>query len=242
MKLAAIQFRPPKGQPENARSELVALVGRAGSLGADLVVCPELATTGYLWSDASALKDHAESADGPTFQALAPLASKWQCWVVVGFVEQAGGRLYNSALIIDAEGQLAGVYAKMLLYELDETWAVPGERRWVRDTPLGRLSCGICMDLNDPAFVSHLVEDQVGVVAFCTNWLEEGIDVLRYWRWRLQPWEGWFVAANSWGPDGLISFCGNSVILDPQGRVRALGEKEGNQVLCVDTKSVHLGI
>lgn len=217
------------------------LVGQAGSSGADLVVCPEMATTGYVWPDVSALAEHAEPADGPTFAALAPLARQWQCWIVVGFVHQVENRLFNSALIINAQGQLAGVYAKVLLYELDEAWAVPGENRWVRDTPVGRLSCGICMDLNDPGFVTHLVEEQAEVVAFCTNWLEEGIDVLRYWRWRLQPWEGWFVAANSWGPDGSISFCGNSVILDPQGRVRALGEKEGNQVLYVDTKDGLLG-
>jgi len=241
VKLAAIQYRPPKGQPVSARADLVELVGQAGSEGADLVVCPEMATTGYVWPDASALLGHAEPAAGPTFEALSPIAQQWQCWVVVGFVERVGEALYNSALIIDAQGGLAGVYAKVLLYELDETWALPGKNRFVRDTGLGRLSCGICMDLNDPGFVTHLVEDQAEVVAFCTNWLEEGIDVLRYWRWRLQPWSGWFVAANSWGPDGDISFCGNSAILDPQGRVRALSKKEANEVLLVDTEDAILG-
>ena len=149
--------------------------------------------------------------------------------------------LYNSALVIDGHGALAGVYAKVLLYDLDKTWAVPGTHRWVRETPLGRLACGICMDLNDPGFITHLMRDEVDVVAFCTNWLEQGIDVLDYWRWQLGPFGGWFVAANSWGFDGDISFSGGSVILDPQGRVCALGDKEGNQVLCVDTEAGPLG-
>jgi len=235
VKLAAVQYRPPKGDPELARSELVDWLGQAGSMGADLVVCPEMATTGYVWPNAKSLRAHAEPAAGPTYQALAPMARKWGTWIVVGFVEQVGSDLYNSALVIDGEGELAGVYRKVLLYDLDKAWAVPGLERWVRETPLGRLACGICMDLNDPGFITHLMRDEVDVLAFCTNWLEQGIDVLEYWNWQLGPYSGWFVAANSWGPDGDISFCGRSVILDPQGRPRAMAEQEGNQVLCVDT-------
>ncbi len=235
MKLAAVQYRPPKGDPDLARTELVDWVGQAGAMGADLVVCPEMATPGYVWPRAESLRPHAEPADGPTYRALAPVARKWGAWVVVGFVEQAEGKLFNSALVIGPQGELAGVYQKVLLYDLDKAWAVPGLERWVRETSVGRLACGICMDLNDPGFITHLMRDQVDVVAFCTNWLEQGIDVLEYWKWQLGHYSGWFVAANSWGPDGEISFCGSSVILGPLGRVWAQAGKQGDQVLFVDT-------
>ena len=76
MKLAAIQYRPPKGDPDKARKELLRLVHAAGREGADLIVCPELATTGYMWESPEELIPHSESALGPTYQLLAAAARR----------------------------------------------------------------------------------------------------------------------------------------------------------------------
>ena len=73
MKLAAIQYRPPKGKPEQARKELLRLIEAAGREGADLVVCPELATTGYMWDSPQELVPHSESPRGPHFKCSLPL-------------------------------------------------------------------------------------------------------------------------------------------------------------------------
>ena len=133
-------------------------------------------------------------------------------------------------------GELVSCYRKVLLYEADYDWAQPGRRRVVCTTrSLGRLAPGICMDLNDPRFVAHLIADRVDVCAFCTNWVEEGIDVHPYWQERLRDWTGWFVAANTWGEDQGTQFSGRSAILAPGGRVAASAPAEGDAVLVVDT-------
>ncbi len=235
VKLAAIQYRPPKGDPVSARAALVDLVNRAGSGGARLIVAPEMATSGYLWPSAEALLPHAESPEGPTFQALAPLARAHGAWIVVGFPERAREGLYNAAMVIDHEGRLVDVYRKILLYEADRPWALTGARRPIYDTPVGRVSPAICMDLNDDGFALHLLRERPDVVAFCTNWVEEGVDVLPYWTYRLAGWQGWFVAADTWGRDGHIEFHGRSAILGPEGHPRAIARKEGDDVLLVET-------
>ena len=88
MKLAAIQYRPPKGEPDQARKELLRLIDAAGREGADLIVCPELATTGYMWSSAQELVPYTESSRGPTFHMLAEAARRHNSWIVCGFAER----------------------------------------------------------------------------------------------------------------------------------------------------------
>ena len=98
MKLAAVQYRPPHGRPEQAREELRALVLRAEDV--DLVVCPEMATTGYVFENAEEIRPLAEKARGPTFQMLSECAKTLGAWVVSGFAESGNHALYNHQTLI----------------------------------------------------------------------------------------------------------------------------------------------
>ncbi len=75
-RFAAVQYRPPKGEPDAARADLVRLVDEAGRQGAEFIVCPEMATTGYVWSDPGEIRPHCEPARGPTLEALAQKSAK----------------------------------------------------------------------------------------------------------------------------------------------------------------------
>ena len=248
MKLAAIQYRPPKGRPDQARAELHALVGEAAEQGAKVIVCPEMATTGYIWTSAAEIGPHTEAAQGPTLRSLSGVARDHGAWVVCGIAErsglpnrageQAGVNLFNSALVIDDTGELATCYRKVLLYEADRLWASAGWRRPVCQADFGTLVPGICMDINDPRFVRHLRDTQPTVLAFCTNWVAEGVPVLPYWQERVQGWSGWMVAANTWGEDRGVGFSGESAILGPGGVVLARGPAKGNVVLVAETSGL----
>lgn len=246
MRLAAVQYRPPKGKVEEARADLVRLAREAGGRGADLVVFPEMATSGYIWGSRDEVLPHAEVRAGPTFRVLADEARRHEMWVVCGFPEQfvvpglrnADGspvrQLFNSAMVIQPNGALATCYRKVLLYDADEVWAVPGRRRPICATVWGPMVPGICMDLNDPSFVGHLRASRARLFAFCTNWIEEGVEVLPYWQERVRGWSGWMVAANRWGAERGTAFCGGSAILAPSGEPLARAERSGDCVLVAD--------
>ncbi|MCP4806641.1 MAG: carbon-nitrogen hydrolase family protein [Proteobacteria bacterium] len=236
MKLAAIQYRPPKGDVPRARLELAELIERAGDV--DLVVCPEMATTGYVWDSPQQVFPHTEPADGATFAMLRERAKAQGAWIVCGYAERAPDGLYNAALVVDPTGQLVSSYRKVLLYDADLSWARMGRQHEAHETPVGRMVPGICMDLNDDRFSLHLHRSRADVVAFCTNWIEEGHDILPYWRWRMAGWQGWFVAADSWGEDRGTTFYGRSAILRPGGEVAAMAGPTGNDVLVVDTDRI----
>lgn len=215
MHVGIVQFKATKGDPAGSRARLVGLADAAAE-GADLVVLPEMAVTGYVFPDAAAVRAVAERPDGPTARALAEVARRRGAWVVAGFAEDAGDRLFNSALVIDRAGRTAFVYRKTLLYEADVPWATPGDSGYATfDTGSGVFGVGICMDLNDDAFVAWARAARPHAIAFPTNWVadDSGIDTWAYWAWRLQEVPSALVAANTWGPEGATTFTGRSAVL-----------------------------
>lgn len=233
-RLAAIQYRPPLDDPASARLELTELVSDAASRGARLVVAPELAVTSYVWTSAREIAPFAERPDGPTYQALAPIALRYGAWIVVGIAEQGEDGFYNSALMIDSDGQIAACYRKVLLFDADRTWARRGKERVIARTPFGSVMPAVCMDLNDDRLALQLHRAQPDILAFPTNWLDQGHEVLPYWRYRLFGWRGVMVAANKWGDDHDLTFSGRSAILSGEGHLYALARQRGDEVLIAD--------
>lgn len=215
MKTAVIQFKGDPDHLDGRRAALARWVWGVGP-GADVVVCPELAVSGYVFEDPAQARRVAEEPTGPTFSALAPVARALRTWVVCGFVERAHDRLFNSAMVIRPDGSLAFVYRKTLLFEADLVWASAGDSGYaVFQTERGDFGVGICMDLNDDAFVTWLHTAGPRALAFPTNWIEEGIDVWSYWAMRLHGASTALLAANRWGVEGPLGFSGRSAILQP---------------------------
>ena len=73
---------------------------------------------------------------------------------------------------------------------------------------------GICMDLNDPRFIEFCSRTDVDLIAFPTNWIDEGKPVINYWAALLQGMNrATLLAANSYGVDGDYTLSGHSAIL-----------------------------
>lgn len=247
MKVAAIQFKADKGRPDESLDRLCALVEQAGSAGARLIVCPEMALTGYLFPDAASARAIAEPLHGPSSERLAGLARRHGCFLVQGFAERAGGPeqgagtpLYNSARVFGPDGSLVYRYQKRLLFDADYTWAAAGTTPYpLIETEHGTLTVGICMDLNDDRFTAFLRATRPRLVAFCTNWVDEGLDVRPYWQLRLRGCTSYFVAANTYGREEAqnhapTAFSGHSAILAPDGRTLSRGPKEGDAVVLAE--------
>ena len=153
---AIVQFNPVRGERAKNLDALAALVAGALRAGAKIVVLPEMAAAGYRFPDARAVRPLAESPEGPTFRAFAPLAREFRAHLVVGFAELGNDRLFNSAIAIGPDGRLAAHYRKRLLYTDDLTWASPGDLPYpLFPTPCGSATLGICMDINGPHFCNE---------------------------------------------------------------------------------------
>ena len=232
IELVAVQIRAIKGDWRRSAQKLDELLAPLGT--ASLIVCPEMALTGYVFPNPGAARMVAEASDGgPTFELASRFAKRHHAYFVIGYPEAGpDGRLFNSAMIFDPNGRQLLNYRKRLLYDQDETWAQPGDTEYpLIETPFGLLTAGICMDLNDDAFIDHLFDARPDVVAFPTNWLDQNFDVRLYWRWRLQGYPCWLVAANTYGVEEGIPFRGRSAILRPDGQTVAAAPAMGDRLI-----------
>jgi predicted amidohydrolase len=96
----------------------------------------------------------AEPLNGPTVKSLAETARKHRAWISAGLIEREGSAIYNTSVLLDREGRLAGKYRKVYLpREEVEGGITPGNDYPVFDTDFGKLGMMICWDVHytDPA-------------------------------------------------------------------------------------------
>lgn len=231
--VAAIQFKPLRGAMEENRARLVRLISLSAEAGAELVVAPEMCTSGYVFADREAVLPYCESRQGTTAELFSGLSRQLGITLAYGWpeIEELSGSLFNSAAVCFPDKE-AIYYRKRLLYDTDTTWAQPGDTPYpVWTTAAGlRATLGICMDLNDERFHQHLGEADIRLCAFPTNWLDQGFSVWNYWAYRLQGTRTCLVAANTYGVEDEIPFRGESAVLD--GRVLlAYAEPTGDDIV-----------
>jgi predicted amidohydrolase len=134
----------------NARLIDDALEG-ALAAGAQVIVLPELATSGYVFRDGDEAQACAIRPDDPLFEKWQRRCTARDAVVVVGFAELAdGGGLFNSAAVIDASG-LRAVYRKTHLWDTEKLVFEPGAAPPpVVETAHGRIGVCVCYDLAFP--------------------------------------------------------------------------------------------
>jgi predicted amidohydrolase len=168
--VACCQLTPAFGDPAANRELAADAIAAAAARGADVVVLPELVSSGYVFESRAEARASAEAADGPTVGLWARLAADHQIVIVGGFCEIAGGEVFNSAALVDAGG-LRGVYRKAHLWDKESLWFTPGATApAVITTQFGRLAMMICYDLEFPEWVRLPALDGAQLLCAPTNW------------------------------------------------------------------------
>ena len=144
MKAGFIQFTPLFGETER---NLLTIERLVGGLEADLIVLPELCTTGYLFTSRQEAKLLGEEIPaGRTVQALGRMAIRTRAHIVAGMIERAGDRLFNAAVLVGPGGHVA-TYRKLHLFCEETLWFDPGDREpAVHDIGPCRVGMMICFD------------------------------------------------------------------------------------------------
>lgn len=163
------QLAPLVGNLASNVARAQAAVVEAVELGADVVVLPELATSGYVFASAQEAASLAVGADDDLLAAWGRAA----CGAVVvgGFCERgADGQLFNSAAVVDATGVRA-VYRKTHLWDAEKLVFTPGDAPPpVVETVHGRLGVLICYDLEFPEMTRTLALAGAELLTVPTNW------------------------------------------------------------------------
>jgi len=169
--VAAAQYEPRVGDPDHNLSEAVRWTDEAMTQGAQLVVLPELASSGYVFEGESEADVSAESpTTGPMVRGLRDVCARHDGYVVTGINERGGDCRYNSAVVIGPNGPLA-TYRKLHLFYDEKSWFEPGAQLTLVDLPFGRLGMIICFDLWFPEPARALAVAGAEIIAVPTNWV-----------------------------------------------------------------------
>ena len=219
MRIAAFQMIARAGDVAGNLAAIADAARQAKAQGADILVAPELATTGY--GAGEAIRDLAEPADGRQVGRLAEIAAELGMAIVAGFPERADGKIYNAAALVTPNRERF-VYRKCHLYgEYERGLFAPGDR------PSGivafrglKLAVLICYDIEFPEIVRHLALAGADVLlvptAQSTKWdstfIAEKIVPVRAFENGIA-----IVYADHAGADARCTYAGLSAIVMPDG-------------------------
>jgi len=149
VKVGAVHHRPRNtASAQENLEQFRKHIDQAGAMDADIICLPEGITVvgnGQSYLDAS------EPVPGPTTKYLGELAKQHQMYIVAGILEKEGPVLYNTAVLLNREGQLAGKYRKVSLPREEITGGItPGGEFPVFETDFGTIGMMICWDVFFP--------------------------------------------------------------------------------------------
>lgn len=219
------------------------LAQQAAQAGADLLVLPETTYPAY-WLKSRARYMQADIERTPVvLERLSKYAERHGFWLVVGFVEESGGKLYNSAAVFDRGGTVVGIARKSFLWDCDNRWFSPAEKLSVFDTEFGRMGVLICADARAPEIAATLASQGAQYMILPTAWVNASKERRVYRnihpdfliRARAMEFGVPFACASKCGREGdFLEYVGQSRIVSADGRVLAHAEAEGEHLITAD--------
>ena len=232
MKLALVQLDVDLSlEPDEARARAVAKVHEAAEDGAELVVLPELWLHGAF--DPEPWERTAEPLHGETAQLLQQTAV--DCGIVLhggSIVERTpDGKLYNTSLVFDAEGEMLAGYRKIHRFGFDKGEAAvmsAGDHvstfalRDIDDSVLTEVGLATCYDLRFPELYRKLLDAGAETIVQVAAW-----PARRRAHWQLLcraraiENQTYLVACAAAGTQAGLEMSGHSVVIDPWGEIVA---------------------
>jgi predicted amidohydrolase len=236
-RISLVQFTPKFGAPAANRTEIASILQK---IKTDLIILPELCTTGYSFISRAEAMAAAEEPDGEDACFFTKMAKDKKAMVVAGFAEKNGEKVYNSALVAFPDGTI-NIYRKSHLFFREKVCFDPGDtgffvvRHPLKDCEIGVM---VCNDWRYPEAARSLALLGADVIACPANLVSKTWQVAMPAR-ALEN-KLYLAVANRAGtevrrlPDGTeqkLLFNGSSVLYAPDGQFLAQASKTENEVI-----------
>jgi len=215
VKVGTVYLRPRNSTPEKNLELWCEQIDAAGRLGLDIVCLGEAITS---VGTRATIQEVAQPLPGPVTERLGRAARRNGIWVVAGLTERAGDIVYNTAVLLDRQGQIAGTYRKVHLPREEWTKGVrPGDGYPVFETDFGTVAVEICYDWFFPEATAAFALKGAEII-FSPTWGntlpdEDGkVDGESTFRVRARDNAVYMVPS---------VYSGNSLVIDPMGRMLA---------------------
>lgn len=233
-KVATVQMDCQPLNREGNLEKALKFVRDAKKMDAELAVLPHMFATGYnVIIHPSRV---AEDIEGSTVSYLKTISKKLKIHVVGGFVEKCDKDYFDTTVVTNTKGEIIGSYRRISLWQDEINDLSRGEDLCIVDTPIGRAGILVSRDFTFPEIARSLAFEGAELIL-----ISGALDDHAYWevfcRARAIENACFVVASNRVGVERELSYCGHSMILDPEGRVLSDSEsKEEARVAELDPK------
>jgi predicted amidohydrolase len=232
-KIACVQMDVEIGKVETNRQRIMSRIREAAGQGAQLVLFPECALTGYCFESLDEAAPFAEQADGFSARHIALACEQTKTHAIVGFIERDGSRYFNAAMIVGPGGVIA-TYRKIHLPFLGvDRFLTPGDRPFdVHSLPFGKVGVNICYDTSFPEAGRALKLLGAQLIALPTNWPPGAWRTPEYVvNTRANENHINFAAVNRIGVERGWEFIGRSKIVDVNGDTIAEASQDREEII-----------
>lgn len=238
MRIGYYQFAPEFGNTEKNTEKLAAVLAEAE---ADLIVAPELATSGYLFTSREELFACAEPVPGPSTEKLTAAAGKSGCAIVAGIAELKGNKVYNSAVFITPDG-VEYVYRKVHLFNGEKLYFTRGGGLDVMDYRGVKLGLLVCFDHMFPEAARTLALKGAEIICHPSNLVLPELGQLTT-RVRAIENKIFWVLANRHGRENRggkkLRYTGCSRIVSPSGKILSSAPESEDRLGIVEIDPEH---
>jgi predicted amidohydrolase len=225
------------GEPRSNLEAIRNNLREAAGHGAQLVIFPECALTGYAFESREEALPHAETVPGPATEAVAADCRSLGAWAIFGLLERdAKGGLFNACALVGPEGRPV-TYRKIHLPYLGvDRFTTPGDRPFaVHDLGGLRVGINICYDGSFPESCRVLTLLGADLVVLPTNWPPGALKTAEY----LVPARAlenhvYYAAVNRVGEERGFPFIGRSRIVDCDGALLCQSDAAMPDILYAD--------
>jgi len=226
------QMAVVRAKPEENLKKGEAFVAEAARRGSDVICFPEMWTTGFDW----AANERIAAEQEKVIDRVADMAQRYRIWIngsMLALNEDA--RVSNTSILFDASGKRAGTYRKAHLFSMlhEDKHMAAGKSLRVVDMPWGLAGLSVCYDIRFPELFR----------AYALRGAKMLFSPMAFPYPRIQHWKVLVraraienqmfvfgtnqVGSEDFGPDGVVTYFGDSVVIDPWGEtVVEAGETE----------------
>ncbi|MGI8956993.1 MAG: nitrilase-related carbon-nitrogen hydrolase [Chthoniobacterales bacterium] len=235
MKIAVAQIACTLGDLAANARKLRDFAERAKEAGAELVVFPEMADTGYAME---VIRKQARPWSEGVVPELQEAARTLSLAIISGVSEKEGDAIYNSQVVIDATGAIVAKYRKTHLFAPieEDKCCTPGGRLVSVDFAPLKVGLTICYDLRFPEIYRSLaVEQGANTFIISSAWPFPRVEHLRVLATaRAIENQSYVVLSNRVGKDDGVPFCGSSAVIDPYGVVVAGASADREELIVAE--------
>lgn len=233
--IALLHLAPRPGDLDYNKLLIERAVSRASSLGARLIVTPELCVSGYGFRDRVGTAWIAEER-----QALLDWAARLArhtdgASLVLGQPEADGGALFNSMIAFSPDGDVIGRHRKIAVLRVgSESWSSPGDRPTVVDIPgIGRTGLFVCADMYSRRLVGETAALGCDLLLSAAAWAPGEHGPSGEWEWASRTTQRPALVCNRTGHD-VLDFAGARSVAAVDGAIAFAHASPEDSIVLVD--------